>query len=464
MPESSSVKPRPANLAVSACLVLFVSGANALAKTLRVGGESGYSTITEVLAAAADFDTILVASGTYNENLTIDRPVILVGEGTPHIRGLKKGDVVQVFGNDVEIRGFRVSGSGNNMLVSDAGVKIFGARARILNNVIFDALFGIYLRGCTEALVEGNAIRGRVEVDLGRRGAGVHFFDAHNNTVRGNDISLVRDGVYFDHSDFNTVEDNEFSHLRYGVHYMYCKDNHFFRNVFRDSVGGVAIMYTERVVFQDNQILNNRQGFNAFGLLFKDALDSVAEGNVIINSVNGIFLDSSHRIRLRNNLIAYNDVGVMLYASSLENSFGGNDFVGNLATLHTVGRADADWTPEGLGNYYSDYTGYDIDGDGIGDMPHRLQDAFEYLEGSRPLLRLFLNSAAADALAAAERSFPIVPSSEEQDTAPRVKPVSGVRMTYRYETRKPQNKSAALAGGSLAALLLCGLVSWRLRG
>jgi nitrous oxidase accessory protein len=222
-------------------------------------------------------------------------------------------------------------------------------------------------------------------------------------------------------------------------------------------------MYTERVTFSDNQILNNREGYNAFGLLFKDAIDSVAERNVIVGSVNGIFMDSSHRNRLNNNLVAYNDVGVMLYASSLDNSFSENDFVGNLATLHTVGRADADWTPEGTGNYYSDYTGYDVDGDGIGDRPHRLQDAFEYLEGSRPLLRLFLNSAAADALAAAEQSFPLVPSSEEEDAAPSMRPVSGVKMTYQYESRGRSSESAVLAGGSVLALLLSGWLSRRLR-
>jgi nitrous oxidase accessory protein len=389
--------------------------------------------------------------------------VVLIGEGKAHIVGLGEGDVVRVMGDDVEVRGFAVSGSGGDMLVSDAGIKIFGTRARIADNFIYDTLFGVYLRSCTEALVENNRIRGRVEVDVGRRGAGVHFFDAHRNIVRGNDIALVRDGVYFDHADFNTVEDNEFAHLRYGVHYMYCKDNRFYRNVFRDSVGGVAIMYTERVVFQDNQILNNREGYNAFGLLFKDAIDSVAERNVIVNSVNGIFLDSSHRNVIRNNLVAYNDVGVMLYASSLANAFSGNDFVGNLATLHTVGRADADWTPEGMGNYYSDYRGYDIDVDGIGDTPHRLQDAFEYLEGSRPLLRMFLYSAASDALAAAERSFPLVPSSDEEDTAPRMKPVSGVKMTYQYEGAGKRG-SPMLAGGSLVAMLFGGWLSWRLRG
>ncbi len=433
------------------------------AETLRVGGPEGLPSISQALELAAPGDTIRVAPGEYHENLVIEKPVILIGDGNPHIIGLGEGDVVRVIGDDVEVRGFQISGSGNDMLVSDAGINIYGARARIVNNFLFDILFGIYLRGCREALVENNRIRGRVEVDLGRRGAGIHFFDAHHNVIRGNDISLVRDGVYFDHADFNLVEDNEFSHLRYGVHYMYCEDNSFFRNVFRDSVGGVAVMYTERVVFRDNQILNNRKGYNAFGLLFKDALDSVAERNVIVNSVNGIFLDSSHRVTINNNLVAYNDVGIMYYASSLENSFGSNDFVGNLATLHTVGRIDADWTPEGLGNYYSDYAGYDVDGDGIGDTPHQLQDAFEYLEGSRPLLRLFLSSAAADALAAAERSFPLVPSSDEQDLAPRMKPVSGVKMTFRYEDHDGPRGGAVLAGGSVVALLMSGLVSWRLR-
>ena len=463
MPEATTVRRVPTNVVLALALALGLLTSHAWAGILRVG-PGGYSTIREALEAAAPGDEIHVASGKYHENLVIEQSVVLLGEGKAHVVGLGEGDVVRVMGDDVEMRGFSISGSGNDMLVSDAGIKIFGTRARVIDNTIYDSLFGVYLRGCTEALVENNRIRGRVEVEVGRRGAGIHFFDAHHNIVRGNDIAFVRDGVYFDHADFNTVEDNEFAQLRYGVHYMYCKDNHFYRNVFRDSVGGVAIMYTERVVFQDNQILNNRKGFNAFGLLFKDAIDSVAERNVIVNSVNGIFLDSSHRNSIRNNLVAYNDVGVMLYASSLENSFGGNDFVGNLATLHTVGRADADWTPDGMGNYYTDYRGYDIDGDGIGDAPHRLQDAFEYLEGSRPLLRMFLYSAASDALSAAERSFPLVPSSEEEDTAPQIKPVSGVKMTYQYEGSEGRRGSSMLAGGSLLALLLGGWFSLRLRG
>jgi nitrous oxidase accessory protein len=450
--------------------VLSVSAATALsltaaaAETVRVGVPGGFSTISAAIAAADAGDTVLVGPGKYRENLVIDKPIVLVGQGSPQIIGHGKGDVILIRANDVELSGFSVSGSGNRMMVSDAGIKIMGTRARVRDNTVQDNLFGIYLRGASEALVEGNTVRGRKEVGLGQRGAGIHLFDTQDNVIRNNRVSFVRDGVYFDHADFNVVEDNEFSDLRYGVHYMYCKSNSFFRNVFRDSLGGVAVMYTEHVRFSDNQIINNRTGHNAFGLLLKDCLDSVAERNVIVNNVNGIFLDNSHRNRFVNNLIAYNDVGVMLHASSLESTFGGNDFVGNLATLHTVGRADADWTPEGRGNYYSDYTGYDVDGDGTGDTDHRLQDAFEYLEGSRPLLRLFLNSAASDALAAAERSFPLVPSSEERDTAPAMRPVSGAKLTFRYETGAHGQESQLLTAGALLSLFVCGLLYWRLRG
>ena len=451
--------------ALAALLILAVVAGQASAESWRVGGVDGWPTIGQALRAAAAGDTIVVAPGEYRANPVIEKPVTLLGEKYPRIIGHGEGNVILVIGDDVEVNGFSVSGSGDDMLISDAAIKIRGTGARIMNNKIHDNLFGIYLKRCTESLVEGNSIRGRSEMEMGRRGAGIHIYDADYNTIRENDVSFVRDGIYFDHSDFNLVEDNEFSNLRYGVHYMYCKDNRFFRNIFRDSVGGVAIMYTERVTFRENQILNNRAGYNAFGLLLKDCLDSVAEANVIVGSVNGIFIEGSHRNRFVSNLVAYNDVGIMLFASALDNSFSANDFIGNLATLHTVGRADAEWTPQGIGNYYSDYTGYDIDGDGIGDTTHRLQDAFEYLEGSRPLLRLFLMSAAADALAAAEKAFPLVPSSDEEDWAPRIKPVSGVKMTYNYEmSGHEQGAQGApmLAGGSLLMLLVSGWLSWRL--
>ena len=433
-------------------LVLLLLVVPALAGTLRVG-PGDHATIAVAIQAAAPGDTIVVARGVYEERLVIAKSVTLVGEGFPTISGGYEGDVVAVHADDVELRGFIVKGSGKRMMTSEAGVKVVGARARIIGNRIVDNLFGVYLKGCREARIEDNTIEGRAEVDVGMRGAGVHFFDTLGNVIRGNRVSFVRDGVYFDHSDHNTVEGNEFFELRYGVHYMYCKDNAFYDNVFRDSMGGAAVMYSERVTFRGNKMVSNRKGFNAFGLLLKECIDSVAEENVILNNTRGVFLDGAHRNVLRRNLVAFNDVAVFFYASALQDHFSENDFIGNLATLYTVGRVDADWN----GNYFSDYVGYDLDGDGRGDTEHRLQDAFETLVGNRPLLSLFLNSAAADALAMAERSFPLVPTSDERDPSPSMKPVSGVALA-RVGTGGPH--LTGMGAGVVVGLVAAG---WLLR-
>ena len=95
------------------------------------------------------------------------------------------------------------------------------------------------------------------------------------------------------------------------------------------------------------------------------------------------------------------------------------------------------------------------------------------LEGNHPLLRLFLSSAAADALAAAERSFPLVPSSEQEDRAPAVGPVSGVTVGGRGVRRASpppapgellsRGRTGAAAAGWILVLAAAGWSAARLR-
>jgi len=150
----------------------------------------------------------------------------------------------------------------------------------------------------------------------------------------------------------------------------------------------------------------------------------------------------------------------VLYGSAPGNTFTANDFTGNLATLHTVGNVSEHWSSAGVGNYYSDYSGYDLDGDGRGDIPHKLQDSFEYLEGNHPLLRLYLKSAVADALVLAERAFPLIPSSDQYDGEPLVRPGSGMRVEGSLAQLDRRGATLAL----LCSLLALGVTSaayWR---
>lgn len=441
-------------------IFVYSGGETAYAAELRVGAGGEFATIAAALEAANDGDSIYVSPGEYSGNLVIEKSVRLIGEGMPRIVGDYNGDAVLVRAKDVEVSAFAVSGSGANMMYGHSGIKVNGGGALIQNNTLTDNLFGIYLRNCDGARVLENQITGRKDKDQGQRGAGIQVFDSNNNLIKGNEVSFVRDGVYFDHADFNAVEDNGFQDLRYGVHYMYCDDNVFSRNTFKDSSGGIAIMYTRRVTFSDNLIINNRIGFNAFGLLYKEASDCLAERNVIINAVTGIFVEGSRDNIFRNNLIAYNDVGLSLYANSLGNLFAQNDFIGNLSDLKTVGRASANLDLDGRGNYYSSYTGFDVDGDGVGDVPHSLQNAFEHLEGDFPVLRMYLSSGAADAMILAEKTFPLISQERPEDRYPLMSPASGLRLgDFGYGEPAASPVSAIIALLATCGLLLAG---WRL--
>jgi nitrous oxidase accessory protein len=244
------------------------------------------------------------------------------------------------------------------------------------------------------------------------------LWNSANNLIEGNSVTEARDGMYIQSSPHNVMRQNRVSHLRYGLHYMSSDDNQFEENIFSYNVAGAAIMYSRGIQFRRNAFIHNR-GFSSFGILFQGCEENLAEGNFIIDNVTGLFLEAVRHTTFRKNVIAENDVAMEIFSSSEENLFSENQFVENLSPLQLVGKKTAShWQDGGRGNFWSDYDGYDLDGDGIGDVPHKIQNIFEYLEGNFPRLRLYLNSPVAQALAMAEKTFPVITGSAEIDSAP----------------------------------------------
>ena len=364
-------------------------------------------------------DRIVVDGGVHEGDLIVDKLVFLSGRNRPLLRGSGRGSVVRVRAAGVIVEGFDIDGGGTGDLGKDtSGIHVAAPRATIRDCRIRGALFGIYLLGADDATVDANVIEGIPGRDAGEIGSGIHVWNSHRFRLTANTISRTRDGFYIQSSTHGRVTNNRASDLRYGLHYMFSDDNVFEDNVFERGAAGAALMYSQRLAFRRNRFVRNR-GFASVGLLLKACDDVVAEDNLIADNARGVFLEGSYRNRFLRNTIAMSDTALVIYDSSGGNVFEGNSFIGNLTPLTLSGkRTDTRFER----NYWSDHREPDLDGDGIADRPYRLSSVFDHLRSNLTAADLFSQSAAAAALGAAERAFPVLDPIPVLDRLPLARP------------------------------------------
>jgi len=441
---------------VVACLLF---AASAYARTLVVSSGVSTISISQAVKVARDGDVVEVHAGIYNENVVLDRSVELAGIGKPVIRGLGQGSVVTVTANRCTVRGLIIEHSGGMLVHEDAGILLRSKNNRIERNELRDVLFGIYLLQSDHNYIGGNSIRGRPLPDIGDRGSGIHIWNSTGNTLEGNTIFETRDGMYLQNANRSVIHGNRVHDLRYGLHYMYSDDNEFEGNLFYNNVAGAAIMYSRRIHFRHNVFAHNR-GFASYGVLFQSDDDSIAEENLIADNAVGIFTEALEHSVFRGNTLSGNDLAFRVFSSSTGNLFERNNIVDNLSPLEVIGsHTDNRWNGATAGNYWSDYDGFDLDGNGVGDTPYKILNIFEHLEGGMPMLRLYLFSPAAQSLELAERGFPVFQREQETDRLPLVKPVARTWAPPPAINGKPQHRTIALIVP--AFLLVCTLRVFR---
>ena len=439
-------------------LVLFLLTA-ARGEVFTVGDGGQFSNINSAIAAAKSGDEIIVLPGVYTENIILDKPLTIIGQGRPEIAGTGRDSVITVTASGCTVRGLIVRHSGGDIRAEDAGILLRSNSNIIENNELSDILFGIYLYGANNNFIHANTVTGRSELEVGERGAGLHLWNSSDNQLNDNVITQTRDGIYVQSSPRNTMNGNEVSGVRYGLHFMSSDENRFQGNNFHDNVAGAAIMYSRGIELRQNAFVHNR-GFSSFGILFQDCRECVTENNLVANNATGIFAEGMRDSVFRRNTISENDVAAQIFSSSEHNTFTGNNFIDNISPLQMIGKSTSTaWSDGTAGNYWSDYNGYDMDGDSIGDVPFKLQNVFEYLEGSYPRIRIYLNSPAAQSVVAAERSFPIIEGSNQVDPKPLMRPVvtdiNAVSRTVKV------HHSYSMLIVSMFALALSLAVFWR---
>lgn len=372
---------------------------------------------------AAPGDTIAVPPGIYEGNIVINKRLAVIGTGKPVIRGAGKGSAVTITSDSCIVRGLAIEHCGAMLVDEDAGILVKSSGNTIADNDLRDVLFGIYFYHADRNVTVNNRVTGRKYLELGERGSGIHIWNSRGNAFYRNIITDERDGFYIQNASRMHIEDNEVYALRYGLHYMYADSNEFIGNAFHDNVAGAAIMYSNGIIMRRNRFQHNR-GFASFGILFQDCHGSVADSNIVTDNVVGLFFEGSTGNLFSHNVIAGNDAALEMFQNSTENTFTGNNFIDNLTPLLLVGKETRTrWNLGGVGNYWSSYDGYDLDGDGIGDIPMKIQNVFQYLEGKNQNLRLYLYSPASQALAAATYAFPLIDINRETDDRPLMRPL-----------------------------------------
>jgi nitrous oxidase accessory protein len=354
---------------------------------------------------------------------------VIEGEGAATVDAGGRGSVIRILTSGASVRGLRLVNSGANHDSLDAGVQIRGTHNVVEDNVIEDCLFGVDLAQSDHNTIRGNRIRSK-NLDLGLRGDAVRLWYSRHNEITDNDIADVRDVVVW-YSGENVIARNRVSDSRYALHFMYAERNVVEENLYRDNMVGIFLMYSDGVEIRRNRIVG-AQGATGMGVGFKESSQVLLEGNAILYCAKGIYLDISPyepdtENRFVGNAIAYNGVGVMFHSQWHGNVFLGNDFLDNFTQVAVRGGGHA-MRHRWLGNHWDDYQGFDRDGDGTGDRPHR---AFAYADRvwmAYPTATFFRASLLFEALDFLDRLAPFVdPLQLLEDPEPRFVPASRAR-------------------------------------
>jgi nitrous oxidase accessory protein len=363
--------------------------------------------------AAPRGSTVVVPAGQYAGPIVITGPLTVVADGDVRIDGQGIGSVVTIAGDDVLFRGFTVHNSGRQVTEEAAGIKVTGSRHRIEGNRVHDVYFGIHIGNGSGMTVADNDIVPS-ERHGARPGHGISAWHVRDTQIVRNRVSESRDGIYLSFTEQVLVSGNTVTRSRYGLHSMYSQHARFEDNEVTANLLGAALMMSDSLEFRRNRIRDHRDGSAAYGVLLKDIGRLVAEGNTIVANRIGIyaesvFTDTTKAAVFTGNLIAGNEVGLALQSTAAL-TITGNRIAENLTDVRPLGRQLSPgmrWTQDGRGNSWGQYRGYDADGDGIGDVPHRLDDAMDALIRRNPLVQAFLYTPAHLALEAAARMFPL---------------------------------------------------------
>lgn len=330
------------------------------AQTSTITVPDDYSTIQAAIDAASAGDTIFVKKGVYNQgNIRINKEISLIGEDPlttcinlapswieysnpdpfdvgqmPHY-----DDAIRIEANDVRLSGFTI----NNTVSINGGLSVVsGNRVHIIGNIILNNIFHISGGYCVFALntaacgvsfyggygtIAGNMMPGgSIWVAIGKQGTVIY-----GNTIIGDTEGIAVGG------DWSIVTNNTVIGSKFGLSAAASGSNNvFYANMVINNKAGLRMAEGDNNTFYANHVENNSFGVEAL-CYFPVGDNNTLFRNNFIGNTKQVYTDS-----------------VYIYGD-------GSERIVYLGGYFDDGKE---------GNYWSDYTGFDADGDGVGDVSY----------------------------------------------------------------------------------------------
>lgn len=382
---------------------------------------AGGGALALALKTAGAGDTLRLGAGRHQGGLDITRPVTIDCAAGAEIDAGGQGSVLTLRAPEVTISGCTLTGSGSDHEALDSGIRLLkGADgARILQNRLSGNLYGVDIHGARNAEVKDNTIEGRQDHRMNARGNAVYLWDARGAEVVGNDIRWGRDGIFVNTSHSNAFVGNRFRDLRFAVHFMYANKSEVRGNLSIGNHLGYAVMFSKGLRLLNNVSLGDAQ----HGIMLNYTNSSEVRGNLVRNGGDRcLFIYNAHKNRVTGNRFERCGIGVHFTAGSERNAISGNAFVGNRTQVKYVGSKWLDWSDGGIGNYWSDFAAYDLNGDGLADTPYRPNDSMDHILWTQPSARLLLGAPAVQLVKWAQSAFPALLPGGVVDKAPLMRP------------------------------------------
>lgn len=353
---------------------------------IPIDSEASPSSIQAQIDAAKPGDTIEIQAGLYEDNITIDKPLAIIGQGDVFILGVEDAPVMTISAANSSITNLHIQQNGS---ASDIpALSIVGNENRIQNIEIETSHgYGIDLDQADRNVLKDVMIHGSKQTPVIERHHGINVWKSDGNLFDQLEITGVLDGIYIEKSRKNILQKNKVTNSRYGYHLMFTQQTELVENESSQNISGLYIMGADSPTVKYNKLYNNQQNNQSLGLLLFDTVGAIVSDNQILNNRIGVLIESAKNNQLIQNEIQGNYIGVQ-FIDAEENDIINNHFIANVVQ----GQAENSANNSIGSNYWGDHVGLDMNGDGKSDLPYEMNPFFLNITDTYPPFQLLFQA------------------------------------------------------------------------